>query len=637
MTNYYWIVAQHSGKVIEVEGGSMNSCAKIIQYRKKSADDPSVDTQLWFFNGGLITNKKSGLVFDVYQEKIQNGTQIIQHGNNYEPTAHQEWDYNHEDNTITLRSNRNFVLDVKQKRMIWFPSSYRIGHQKFTLQKWNDTSGVENVGRLVTNIMADNKFLPKLLQNLLEILNDDEYYDVTIEVGNDPYVKIFRAHMVILNYRSPCLRGILSSNKKKNDGTLTHISLSDILPNILPETFEIILRYIYGGKLSLKECDTSDIIKLLISAKELNLQELVTHIQSFLVENRVNWMEQNIDLIYQTSFENENDSFLCLQKYCNDLISQDPVKILKSQSFESISENLLVSIIQKDNLQMSEIEIWEHVLKWGLAKNPELPKSDPTNYSKEDFNSLKNNLKKFIPYIRFHNLTSKEFLSRVFPYKKVLPKELYVDLLKEYLDNDNKTSSKSNPRIVKEINSKNPDSKIITFKHSETISKWIKRVEIDDELPNSFEFKLLFRGSRDGFYPEKFHEICDNQSYTVTVAKVEGSNEILGGFNSFAWKSNNIYGASGDNFIFSFNNINRNENYILSRIMDKKHATNNKYYCGPSFGNGDLIICGFDLQTLCNYSYNSKNSYEKLIRETEGTFSVEEYEVFRVMFKFKGQ
>ena len=45
--------------------------------------------------------------------------------------------------------------------------------------------------------MIDNKFLPKLSQNLLEILNDEEYYDITIEVGNDPYVKIFRAHMVI--------------------------------------------------------------------------------------------------------------------------------------------------------------------------------------------------------------------------------------------------------------------------------------------------------------------------------------------------------------------------------------------------------------------------------------------------------
>ena len=34
--------------------------------------------------------------------------------------------------------------------------------------------------------MVDNKLLPKLSQNLLEILNDEEYCDVTIEVGNDP-------------------------------------------------------------------------------------------------------------------------------------------------------------------------------------------------------------------------------------------------------------------------------------------------------------------------------------------------------------------------------------------------------------------------------------------------------------------
>jgi BTB/POZ domain len=80
--------------------------------------------------------------------------------------------------------------------------------------------------------------LTKLSQNLLEILNDEEYYDITIEVGNDPYVKVFRAHMVVLHYRSSYLRRILSTNKKKNDGTLVHIKL----PNILPETFQIILR-----------------------------------------------------------------------------------------------------------------------------------------------------------------------------------------------------------------------------------------------------------------------------------------------------------------------------------------------------------------------------------------------------------
>jgi hypothetical protein len=89
-----------------------------------------------------------------------------------------------------------------------------------------------------SKLSANDNFLQKLSQNLLEILDDEEYYDITIEVGNDPHVKIFRAHMVILNYRSPYLRRILSTNKKKNDGTLTHIKL----PNILPEIFQIILR-----------------------------------------------------------------------------------------------------------------------------------------------------------------------------------------------------------------------------------------------------------------------------------------------------------------------------------------------------------------------------------------------------------
>src|ERR1700753_35655 len=94
-----------------------------------------------------------------------------------------------------------------------------------------------------------DKLLTKLSQNLLEILNDREYYDTTIEVGNDPNVKVFRAHMVILNYRSPYLRRILSTNKKKNDGTLTHIKLS----NILPEIFHRILRFVLNNLLGVYE------------------------------------------------------------------------------------------------------------------------------------------------------------------------------------------------------------------------------------------------------------------------------------------------------------------------------------------------------------------------------------------------
>ncbi|PKC52696.1 hypothetical protein RhiirA1_480911 [Rhizophagus irregularis] len=41
---------------------------------------------------------------------------------------------------------------------------------------------------------------------------------------------------------------------------------------------------------------------------------------------------------------------------------------------------------------MREIQVWKHVLKWGLAQSPELP-FDITNISKEDFKTLKNNVR----------------------------------------------------------------------------------------------------------------------------------------------------------------------------------------------------------------------------------------------------
>jgi hypothetical protein len=77
------------------------------------------------------------------------------------------------------------------------------------------------------------QFFSQLSQNFINILEDDEYYDITVEVGQDPEVKIFRAHIVILNYRSTYFRRNLSTNKKDPNG-LAHIKL----PNISPNTFQ---------------------------------------------------------------------------------------------------------------------------------------------------------------------------------------------------------------------------------------------------------------------------------------------------------------------------------------------------------------------------------------------------------------
>uniref|UniRef100_U9SHT7 Uncharacterized protein n=1 Tax=Rhizophagus irregularis (strain DAOM 181602 / DAOM 197198 / MUCL 43194) TaxID=747089 RepID=U9SHT7_RHIID len=62
---------------------------------------------------------------------------------------------------------------------------------------------------------GDNKEIPVMLQNYIELLDDNEYYDITVEVGKDPNVKIFRSHKIILCRRSPCLRRSLASSKNQ--------------------------------------------------------------------------------------------------------------------------------------------------------------------------------------------------------------------------------------------------------------------------------------------------------------------------------------------------------------------------------------------------------------------------------------
>ncbi|GBC45477.2 BTB/POZ protein [Rhizophagus irregularis DAOM 181602=DAOM 197198] len=67
---------------------------------------------------------------------------------------------------------------------------------------------------------------------------------------------------------------MLSTNKKNNDGTLVHIKL----PNILPEIFQIILRYIYKPDKIFKSLNFASIpVKLLITiiqSDNLQMEEI---------------------------------------------------------------------------------------------------------------------------------------------------------------------------------------------------------------------------------------------------------------------------------------------------------------------------------------------------------------------------
>jgi hypothetical protein len=392
-------------------------------------------------------------------------------------------------------------------------------------------------------------------------------------------------------------------------------------------------RYIYSGILSLNEENTLEIFKILLAADELLLQEIVDYLRKYFIENKSEWMEQHFELIHRTSFQ--SNSLLEFQQFCTDFMAKSPEKIFKSLDFTSLPEKSLVQLIKRDDLQMKEVEVWEHVLKWGLAQNPTLL-PDPDTWSDDDFKIMENTLQHCLPLVRFFSLSSKEFLQKVRPYKKLLKRQLYEDLLNSHLDPDSEaTNNISFPRNIKIdgiIDSKIVNNLSIISTISRRIDKMVINNKFDHlrELYLPYKFQLLLRGSRDGFTPKKFHTLCDNKYNTITFIKVKGTEEILGGYNPLKWETSHYCGHTRDSFIFSFKEKDI-KSAIISNIENIEYAI--FYYAnnGPRFGS-DLTTCSSKGEsTNYNYNYCIKHCYEKKIRDTENVFSVEDYEVFQII------
>src|SRR5581483_10951897 len=122
--------------------------------------------------------------------------------------------------------------------------------------------------------------------------------------------------------------------------------------------------------LYIEECDVLGIMKILEAASELSLQELIDYLQMYLIENKESWIEQNFVMIIQASYA--SNSFSKLQQCCTEIMSKEPEKVFTSIDFVSIPEKSLITLLRSNNLQMKDIQVWEYVLKWGIAQNPEL-------------------------------------------------------------------------------------------------------------------------------------------------------------------------------------------------------------------------------------------------------------------------
>ncbi|RHZ79243.1 hypothetical protein Glove_150g68 [Diversispora epigaea] len=500
------------------------------------------------------------------------------------------------------------------------------------------------------------KFFDRLSNDLTQLLEDPIDYNVSIEVGKAPNNQIFKTHSYILQSRSPYFK------KKFNETPFNdnHVKLLK-LPNISVKIFNVIIKYIYGGIISLEKLENSFIFDLLIYSEELELDELVKHLQPFLVNNNSSWLRLNFARIYQTSYQIKNLEII--QDFCNGIIAKHPNTIFESEKFLSLPEDTLISIIKRDDLQLEEGKIWEYVVQWGKAKNPTLP-ANLDGWTSDNFLTLKKTLKKCFPHIRYFNFSNEDVLEKLFPYQQILEPKLWLDINTKIMAPNKPISSKALPPrkiLTKTLPTRNTlsplSSHIITDEHALEISSWIDKKEIPYTENNPYKFELLVKGSRDGFDIKTIYNICDKISNTVIVLKVEGTGEILGGYNPLEWEKTSQWKTTQDIFPFPLKTAKTSQwkttqdcfafslktanlkNSILSRVKIFNYAM---YYDQEIFQFGHTLVLKDNIKAdkSCFCMRNSDYTYKKPIRSDEFlskayflpniTFSVEEYEVFKV-------
>ncbi|RHZ72482.1 hypothetical protein Glove_242g35 [Diversispora epigaea] len=554
------------------------------------------------------------------------------------------------------------------------------------------------------------KFFDKLSQNFTELLNDKDDYNVIIEVENKE--KTFMAHSNVLKCRSPYFRKELDTINPNENNIRTIIK-----QNISAQIFDIILKYIYGGIINLENIETRVIFNLMLEASKFELEELSKKLETILIEDKASWLKSHFSLVYHTIFINNN--FKDLENFCNDIVAKYPNLIFDAEDFTSLQESALVSLLKRDDLQMEETKIWEYTIKWGIAQNPTLP-IDLDDWNKDNFLTLKTTLQHCLPYIRYFHISNEDIWNNVEPYKKILDKQLWKDIIQHFMspnqpkksiilpartilipelparskepfstiisddhaaeisswiDRKNTTYPSTNypyefqlilrgskdgfaPQtfwdmchghaartiLIPELpaRSKEPFSTIISDDHAAEISSWIDRKNTTYPSTNyPYEFQLILRGSKDGFAPQTFWDMCHGHAGTVVIIKVKGTDEIIGGYNPLAWDNSSAssnYKETNDSFIFSLKNGNI-QNSILSRVKAPNYALlywdkdHQKSY-GPLFGINELYMCSNQYNfTIDNNSYFGNNGYyEKSIR-TSGNFSIIDYEVFKVNSK----
>jgi hypothetical protein len=413
----------------------------------------------------------------------------------------------------------------------------------------------------------------------------------------------------------------------------------------------------------LTEQSDEDILELLIASDELLIEELFNHVQDYLIEKRTEWIQKNFSFVLhiafkltnckklqdyiqvyliekQTEWIQKNFSFVLniafkftnckkLQDYILESICKDSYSFITSNEFLSLDKDIIYKVLERDDLQIKEVVVWNHLIKWGIEQISDLgnEKCDINKLNNEDYEELKEILYQFIPLIRFVEITSDDFKNKIKPYRTIIPNQIYEEIKEFYNKGIFPKITTLPPRIG------NFDSKIIKPKLAKIIIKWINK---EDFWISRYNFKLIYRGSTDGISTGSFKSKCKGRVESLVLIKVKQTNKIFGGYSSIGFNSigdsllhvydyNQRFYYSSDNFIFSFENEEDTQNMKISRVVNYSKAMYDYHTTGFDFGFNSLYINNY----RCLRANNNDHNYEDNLN-TSAIYDIEEIEAFTI-------
>ncbi|GBC00304.1 hypothetical protein RclHR1_38000001, partial [Rhizophagus clarus] len=257
-----------------------------------------------------------------------------------------------------------------------------------------------------------------------KLFNSNEGYDVIIYAGNDD--REIHAHSLVLRTRSQhfCTKFSAESFDRRNETFIFN------LPTVSYQSFNMILRFIYCGKIDLDQLGGPDILRLLISVDEINIQILINYIQEYLIKDRDGYIQANSIEILEKVYQ--NNAFTDLRNNCIKKICENPERLLNSNHFTSLQTPLLELLFQRDDLSLDEIDIWKSLIRWCLAQDQTRNISqDPTQWNSDESTIMERTIHRFIPLVRFYHISPNNFAVEVYPFREIIPNN-FIDNMVQF-------------------------------------------------------------------------------------------------------------------------------------------------------------------------------------------------------------